>query len=138
MLSDYVSKLYEVTGRAAYMSQNPLDSLSQQHCPYDNNTYTFGRVDLHNVVIACLQKGKYDFMSTASVAKDMRCSFLSIRFGLMVGIASGAPSLKHDIRLVTWWSVPVSRTGGVIHYKVWQNGIKPKLRAHGGRLMPYP
>ena len=32
------------------------------------------------------------------MAKDMRRSFPSIQFGLMVGIGGGAPSLKHDIR----------------------------------------
>ncbi|KIW64874.1 hypothetical protein PV04_07178 [Phialophora macrospora] len=73
----------------------PLASTSQ----HDNNTYTFGRMNKHNVVIACLPKGKYGISSAASVAKDMRRSFPSIRFGLMVGIGGGAPSEKNDIRL---------------------------------------
>ena len=67
--------------------------------PYDDNIYTFGRISHHNVVIACLPKGKYGLTSAASVAKDMLRSFPSIRFGMMVGIGGGAPSLKHDIRL---------------------------------------
>jgi hypothetical protein len=53
---------------------------------HDNNTYTFGRIGHHNVVIACLPKGKYGLTSAASVARDMLRSFTSIRFGLMVGI----------------------------------------------------
>src|SRR5271156_5840939 len=86
--------------------------------PYDDNIYTFGRIGHHSVVIACLPKGKYGLTSAASVAKDMLRSFPSIRFGRMVGIGGGAPSLKHDIRLCyVVVSSPVGRTGGVIHYE---------------------
>src|SRR3984885_558091 len=86
--------------------------------PYDDNIYTFGRISHHNVVIACLPKGKYGLTSAASVAKDMLRSFPSIRFGMMVGIGGGAPSLKHDIRLGdVVVSSPVGRTGGVIYYE---------------------
>ena len=53
----------------------------------------------HNVVIACLPKGKDGLTSAALMAKDMRRSFPSVRLGLMVGIAGGAPSKEHDIRL---------------------------------------
>jgi len=65
----------------------PLPSNS----PHDNNTYTFGRIGRHNVVIACLPKGKYGITSAASVGRDMLHSFPSIQFGLMVGIGGGAP-----------------------------------------------
>ena len=50
-------------------------------------------------MVACLPKGKYGLTSVASVAKDMLRSFPSIRIGLMVGIAGGAPSKMHDVRL---------------------------------------
>jgi hypothetical protein len=79
--------------------------LDEEHPPpatsplHDNNTYTFGYIGHHNVVIACLLKGKYGLTSAASVARDMRRSFTSIRFGLIVGIKGSAPSPKHDIRL---------------------------------------
>jgi|SRR5271155_3120214 len=53
---------------------------------HDNNTYTFGHIGHHNVVIACLPKDKYGLISAASVAKDMLRRFPSIRFGMMVGI----------------------------------------------------
>jgi hypothetical protein len=58
---------------------------------YDNNTYTFGHIGHHNVVIACLPKGKCGLTSAASVSRDMLRSFTSILFGLMVGIGGGAP-----------------------------------------------
>jgi nucleoside phosphorylase len=90
----------------------PISSL------HDNNVYTFGRIGHHNVVIACLPKGEYGLTSATSVAKDMIRSFPFIRFGLMVGIGGGAPSVKHDIRLGdVVVSSPVGRTGGVIHYQ---------------------
>jgi nucleoside phosphorylase len=84
---------------------------------HDDNVYTYGRVGSHNVVIACLPKGRYGTSSAASVARDMHRSFPNIRFGMMVGIGGGAPSATHDIRLGdVVVSTPVRRAGGVIHY----------------------
>ncbi|KAF7128361.1 hypothetical protein CNMCM5793_003091 [Aspergillus hiratsukae] len=83
----------------------------------DDNTYIGGRVGSHNVIIACLPAGVYGTTSAATVASQMRLTFKSIRFGLMVGIAGGVPSADHDIRL---GDVVVSRptrdSGGVIQY----------------------
>ena len=84
---------------------------------HDSNAYTLGRVGDHNVVIACLPKGRYGIASAAGVAKDMLRSFESIRIGLMVGIGGGAPSDKHDIRLGdVVVGCPMKRAGGVIPY----------------------
>ena len=85
--------------------------------PHDNNTYSFGRIGSHNIVIAGLPRGKYGIASAATVAKDLLRSFSSIRIGLMVGIGGGAPSQKHDIRLGdVVVSSPVGKNRGVIHY----------------------
>ncbi|KAI1774269.1 hypothetical protein F4818DRAFT_448840 [Hypoxylon cercidicola] len=65
----------------------------------DNNTYTLGRVGKHKVVIAVMPKQQYGLVNAATVARDMVRSFSNIRIGLMVGIAGGAPSQMHDIRL---------------------------------------
>ena len=65
----------------------------------DNNNYTLGRIGKHNVVIAVLPDGEYGLTTAAGVARDMVHSFPNIRIGLMVGIAGGAPSKRHDIRL---------------------------------------
>ena len=65
----------------------------------DNNNYTLGRIGKHNVVVAVLPDGEYGLTTAAGVARDMVHSFPNIRIGLMVGIAGGAPSKKHDIRL---------------------------------------
>ncbi|KAF3077113.1 hypothetical protein CFAM422_000594 [Trichoderma lentiforme] len=67
--------------------------------PYDNNTYTLGRIGKHNVVIAALPDGEYGTSSAARVAADLSHSFPNVRFGLLVGVGGGAPSRKHDIRL---------------------------------------
>lgn len=104
---------------------------------HDNNTYTFGRMSQHNVVIACLPKGKYGLTSAASVAKDMLRSFPSIRFGLMVGIAGGAPSKKHDIRLGdVVVSSPIGKTGGVIHYEFGKTVQNQRLERTGALDAP--
>lgn len=65
----------------------------------DDNSYILGRIHAHNVVIACLPSGVYGTTSATTVAAQMRYSFESIRFFLMVGIGRGVPSKKNDIRL---------------------------------------
>jgi nucleoside phosphorylase len=64
----------------------------------DTNTYTFGSIGLHNIVIACLPSGAYGTNNAATVSNNMSRSFPSIRLRLMVGIGGGVPS-KADVRL---------------------------------------
>ncbi|KAH8122471.1 hypothetical protein LI328DRAFT_157526 [Trichoderma asperelloides] len=78
-----------------------LDSI---HAPLprkegDINTYTFGRVAGHNVVIACLPASQYGTNNAAAVASNMSRSFSSITIRLMVGIGGGVPDGGVDIRL---------------------------------------
>ncbi|KAH7186730.1 nucleoside phosphorylase domain-containing protein [Fusarium oxysporum] len=83
----------------------------------DNNTYVFGRISEHKVVIGCLPDGRYGIRSAAVVARDMVRSFPSLRFALMVGIGGGAPTPERDIRLGdVVVSVPQGKLGGVIQY----------------------
>ena len=86
------------------------------HKANDTNIYTLGRISEHNVVIACLPAGHIGTNSAAAVAVRMQSAFTSIRFGLMVGIGGGVPSVE-DIRL---GDVVVSRPhnvhGGVVQY----------------------
>ncbi|KAK3943420.1 hypothetical protein QBC46DRAFT_254271 [Diplogelasinospora grovesii] len=65
--------------------------------PGDDNAYVLGRIDEHNVVMACLP-GQYGTNNAAIVATDLKRSFPSIRATLMVGIGGGAPSMA-DLRL---------------------------------------
>ncbi|KAL9470996.1 hypothetical protein ACSS6W_008937 [Trichoderma asperelloides] len=55
----------------------------------DNNTYTTGRMDKHNVVIALLpQMGK---INAAAAAANLRSSYSQLELVLLVGICGGVP-----------------------------------------------
>lgn len=83
---------------------------------HDYNTYVLGEIAGHNIAIACLPSGVYGTTSAAVVAEQMLSTFHSIRFGLMVGIGGGVPSLS-DIRLGdVVVSKPTGSLGGVVQY----------------------
>ena len=86
--------------------------------PNDHNTYTLGSIGKHNIVIACLPKGKLDTSSAATVATQMVCAFPSIKIGLMVGIGSGIPPKVRLGDVVV--STPVGQLPGVVQ---WDFGI---------------
>jgi nucleoside phosphorylase len=91
------------------------DSLPQDS--RDHNTYTLGRIGPHYVAIACLPAGLTGVTSTARVAEQMRWTFTALRFGLLVGIGGGVPSVEHDVRLGdVVVSKPTDTSGGVIQY----------------------
>jgi nucleoside phosphorylase len=84
---------------------------------HDTNLYTCGRVGEHNVVIACLPEGQTGTNSAAAVAGQMKSTFSSTRFGLMVGIGGGVPSEEADLRLGdVVVSKPHKTHGGVVQY----------------------
>jgi nucleoside phosphorylase len=100
-------------------AQEMLDE-EHQTCLYDahdTNLYTCGRVGKHNVVIACLPEGQMGTNSAAAVAVQMKSTFSSTRFGLMVGIGGGVPSKEADVRLGdVVVSKPHNTHGGVVQY----------------------
>lgn len=59
--------------------------------PNDQNAYTLGSIGGHDVVIACLPKGRIGTNSAATVATRITQTFPSIKVGLMVGIGGGIP-----------------------------------------------
>ena len=65
----------------------------------DRNTYTYGRVGHHYVLITCLENAQYGIDSASDAADDMRSSFPMVRILLIAGIAGGIPTLKNDMRL---------------------------------------
>jgi hypothetical protein len=72
--------------------------LDEEHDPppsgaHDTNIYTCGRIGEHNVIIACLPEGQTGTNSAAAVAVQMKMASLFTRFGLMVGLGGGVPSL---------------------------------------------
>ena len=93
--------------------------LDQRHAglpkpPNDPNTYTLGSLGKHNVVIACLPKGKVGINLAATVAAWMISTFPSIKFGLMVGIGGGIPPKVRLGDVVV--STPVGQFPGVVQW----------------------
>jgi nucleoside phosphorylase len=65
----------------------------------DNNLYLLGHIGDHNVVIVCLLAGLIGNTPAAAVATQMKSTFRSVRFRLMVGIGGGVLSIEAYIRL---------------------------------------
>ncbi|KAG9249560.1 uncharacterized protein F5Z01DRAFT_631492, partial [Emericellopsis atlantica] len=91
--------------------------------PGDENIYVLGRIDRHNVVMACLP-GHYGTNNAAIVATDLKRSFPSIRATLMVGIGGGAPAMA-DLRL---GDVVVGTR--VMQYDMGRDVLRPDMRPH--------
>ncbi|OOQ86355.1 hypothetical protein PEBR_21823 [Penicillium brasilianum] len=92
----------------------------------DSNHYALGTMGRHKVVAACLPDGEYGTNSAADVASNLRRSFQSVKFCLLVGIGGGVPSSRNDIRLGdVVVSKPIGISPGVIQYdmgKALENG----------------
>jgi nucleoside phosphorylase len=90
----------------------------------DKNSYTLGRIGAHNVVIAVMPEIGNN--SAAMVATQLLNDFMSIKFGLLVGIGGGIPGDEDDIRLGDIVvSKPTATFGGVVQFdrgKIHPNG----------------
>jgi nucleoside phosphorylase len=104
----------------------------------DPNHYALGEIGKHKVVAACLPDGEYGTNSAADVAANMKRTFTSVKFVLLVGIGGGVPSPANDIRLGdVVVSRPTGNNPGVIQYdmgKILENGVFTQ----GGFLQPPP
>ncbi|KAF2465814.1 purine and uridine phosphorylase [Lindgomyces ingoldianus] len=116
--------------------------LDERHLPLpqpsrDDNSYTFGRIGTHNVVIACLPLGRIGKAPAGIVAKDMLRSFSNLRCGLMVGIGGGIPTEKMDMRLGDIAvSKPGYNDGGVVQYDYGQTVRKGRFIRSGTLNQP--
>jgi nucleoside phosphorylase len=93
----------------------------------DDNSYHWGRIEDHNIVIASLAAGVYGTISAATTAKAMTSSFPNIKVGLMVGIGAGIarPNQERDIRLGDIAvSLPRGRSGGVLQYDLGKSRVR--------------
>lgn len=93
----------------------------------DTNSYHWGRIGDHNVVIASLAAGVYGTISAATTVSNLLSSFPNIRIGLMVGIGAGIarPKQKRDIRLGdVAVSLPQGQSGGVLQYDLGKSLVK--------------
>jgi nucleoside phosphorylase len=85
----------------------------------DDNSYHWGRIGQHNIVITSLAAGTYGHTSVTTTTVHLLSSLPSIRFCLMVGIGAGIarPNQKRDIRLGDIAvSLPQGQSGGVLQY----------------------
>ncbi|KKA28389.1 hypothetical protein TD95_000185 [Thielaviopsis punctulata] len=91
----------------------------------DNNDYTLARIGHHKVVIFCV--GECGTLLAATATEKVKHTFPNIEFYMLVGIAGGAPSKEHDIRLGDIVvSYPNGQSPGVIQYdlgKMESNGF---------------
>ncbi|KAF3934704.1 hypothetical protein ABW20_dc0105650 [Dactylellina cionopaga] len=103
----------EQTAAIAMLDQ--IHDLELPTPPNDQNSYTLGSIGKHNVVIACLPKGKSGTVSAAVVAVQMVNTFPNIKIGLMVGIGGGVP--KKQVRLGdVVVSTPTDTFSGVVQW----------------------
>ena len=104
---------------------------------YDDNTYTFGRIGKHYIIVAVTHDGEYGTSSAARVAYNIVRSFPALEIGLMVGIGGGAPSRSHDIRLGDV-VVSSSKPGkvGVLQYDFERTIQEQKFHPTGHLFLP--
>ena len=71
----------------------------------DDNSYTYGSINAHNVVIACLPPGQPGKISSQRLIRPLKRSFPHLMLHLFVGIGGGVPRNSeiedpdHDVRL---------------------------------------
>lgn len=101
--------------------QPPTDF--QQHRS-DNNSYTWGRMGKHNIVIASLPAGVHGTTAATTTALNLLMSLPAIKIGLLVGIGGGIA--RHDDQDVRLGDVVVSQPegtiGGVVQYDLGKAG----------------
>ncbi|KAI9148357.1 putative ankyrin repeat protein [Paramyrothecium foliicola] len=112
----WICALQEELDTACQMLDDEFEGIGTSEVN-DNNTYVFGRIHNHNIVIACLPGGQYGISPAASTFKDMIRSFPKLRFALMVGIGGGAPTRDQEVRLGdVVVSEPRHELGGVVQF----------------------
>ena len=68
--------------------------------PIDFNSYSFGHIWEHNVVVTCLPVGQLGISPATAVATQMKSSFPSIQFDIMVGLVAASQVQKQTYGLV--------------------------------------
>ncbi|KAL0929379.1 uncharacterized protein CTRU02_215545 [Colletotrichum truncatum] len=126
----------ELAAAAEMMDEEYADLPSQLS---DSNIYSFGRIGVHNVVAACLPAGQMGTNQAAIVASQMKVSFPSLRFSLLVGIGGGVPNLENDVDIRLGdvaISQPTGQHGGVIQYDFGKTGADGRIARAGSLNAP--
>lgn len=92
-----------------------LEMLDEEHPrlpqqPSDHNVYNLGSISGQNIVI--VSQWKPGNTAAATVIAQMRMTFPSIRFGLLVGIGGGVPTMT-DTGMIRLGDVVVSKPTGI-------------------------
>ena len=74
---------------ATAMLDEEHESLSLS--PHDENSYTYGSISGHNVVIACMPPGQPGKVSASKLVQPLSQSFPNLKIHLFVGIGGGVP-----------------------------------------------
>ncbi|KAI9903649.1 hypothetical protein N3K66_000178 [Trichothecium roseum] len=102
--------------------------------PDDSNAYELGSIGGHNIVIACLPKGRYGNTPATTVATNLMRTFPAIRFGLMVGIGGGIPPKVRLGDVVV--SVPKDEFPGVVQWDMGKTEKGGKFKRTGSLNNP--
>ncbi|KAF4810633.1 Ankyrin repeat domain-containing protein 50 [Colletotrichum siamense] len=130
----------ELTAVEAMLDEEHGSPLNFVQHERDDNCYTWGRMGVHNVVIASLPEGRYGLVSAATTAHSLLSSLPHLRIGLMVGIGAGIPKLHKniDIRLGdVVVSQPTDQSSGVFQYDLGKKRQDGTFQ-HVGSLAPPP
>ena len=73
--------------------------LDEEHDPlrlptYDENSYTYGSINGHNVVVACMPLGQPGKVSASKLVQPLSQTFPNLKIHLFVGIGSGVPRIS--------------------------------------------
>ncbi|OAQ64205.2 WD-repeat protein [Pochonia chlamydosporia 170] len=107
----------------------------------DTNSYTWGRIENHNVVIASLPAASHGLAPAATTTSNLLSSLPQIRIGLLVGTggAVARPKQDRDIRLGdVVVGQPHGMTGGVIQYDMGKAGSQGVWERTGSLNRPPP
>ncbi|PNP57055.1 hypothetical protein THARTR1_02897 [Trichoderma harzianum] len=118
--------------------EEPKDFKQHQSDP---NSYTWGQIGKHNIVIASLPSGIYGTISAATTATSLLTSLPQIRIGLLVGIAGGIarPHQAQDIRLGdVVVSQPKGNSGGIVQYDMGKAKAGGKWESRDSLSRPPP
>lgn len=74
------------------------DPKTDPNSSYGRDSYAYGRIGNHDVVLVCMSSHYYKTSSVSGVLKDMRRFNPFLRFLFMMGIGGGVPSTSKDIR----------------------------------------
>jgi nucleoside phosphorylase len=111
---------HELTAARMMLDEEYLDDPDDfNQSTIDRNTYTWGRICKHLVVIAVLPSGRYGIGAAQAAATGMLASLPNIRVGLMVGIGAGVPSAGIRLGDVVV-SQPEGTHGGVVQYDAYK------------------